>query len=78
MSNLHRVIWCKSVSAMSQLHGDYGTTVHITESNAASGKTLCGREYPRDKGYPSVNRVCKICKRKAGLDDIRVLPWVKE
>lgn len=62
---LYAVMWCKNISVMAQLHGDYGTTLHMTTESATSGKTLCGRKYPVDKGYPSWNRTCKRCKQKA-------------
>ncbi len=45
-----------------------GTTrLHLTNDEGLAGKTLCGREYPRAKGYPTAVRYCKTCVRKSSL-----------
>lgn len=62
---LRKVMWCASVSYMAQLHGDYGTTVHLTFESGDAGKTLCGKKFPSDKGHPSANRMCKRCLKSA-------------
>jgi len=56
-----------------------GTTrLHLTTSVGASGTTLCGREFPRAKGYPTAVRYCKSCVKKSKLtyDQIRTLESV--
>ena len=56
-----------------------GTTrLHLTESNELSGSTLCGREYPRRKGYPTAVRYCKTCVKKSSLtyDQIHTLGFI--
>jgi hypothetical protein len=43
-----------------------GTTrIHITAARQRSGKTLCGRPFPVEKGYPVSLRFCKRCLAKA-------------
>lgn len=43
-----------------------GTTrIHITAAQQRSGKTLCGRPFPVEKGYPVSLRFCKRCLAKA-------------
>jgi hypothetical protein len=43
-----------------------GTTrLHLTESEGLTGTTLCGRTFPRSKGYPTAVRYCKACVRKS-------------
>lgn len=45
-----------------------GTTrLHLTSSEGLSGTTLCGREFPRCKGYPTAVRYCKVCVKKSKL-----------
>jgi hypothetical protein len=45
-----------------------GTTrLHLTNDSGFTGRTLCGREFPARKGYPTAVRYCKICIRKSGL-----------
>jgi len=52
--------------------------LHITNSEALSGTTLCGREFPRRKGYPTAVRYCKTCIKKSRLssDQIKTLDLV--
>lgn len=56
-----------------------GTTrLHLTKDTTLSGITLCGREYPRCKGYPTAIRYCKTCIKKSKLsyEEIRTLDSV--
>ena len=56
-----------------------GTTrLHLTESDTLTGTTLCGREYPRCKGYPTAVHYCKVCVKKSKLtsDQLRGLEYV--
>jgi hypothetical protein len=56
-----------------------GTTrLHLTNSEGLSGSTLCGREFPRRKGYPTAVRYCKACVKKSKLtyEQIRALDSV--
>lgn len=56
-----------------------GTTrLHLTNDEGLAGKTLCGREYPSAKGYPTAARYCKMCVKKSKLtyDQIRTLDSV--
>lgn len=56
-----------------------GTTrLHLTSSEGLTGKTLCGREYPRNKGYPTAVRYCKTCVKKSKLtfEQVRALEQV--
>ncbi len=56
-----------------------GTTrLHLTNDDGLAGKTLCGRAFPRAKGYPFSPRYCKVCVRKARLtgSELRSLEYV--
>ncbi len=56
-----------------------GTTrLHLTEAEGLAGKTLCGREFPRRKGFPFSTRYCKVCVRKSKLKlaQLRALEYV--
>lgn len=45
-----------------------GTTrLHLTAAEGTTGKTLCGRDYPRNKGFPTAVRYCKTCVKKSHL-----------
>jgi hypothetical protein len=62
---MRKVKW-RNVWNWSQEEG--GTTrLHLTISEGLSGTTLCGREFPRQKGYPTAVRICKSCARMSGL-----------
>lgn len=74
MSGLRKVMWASGVSHMAQLHGDYGTTVHLTFETGASGKTLCGKKFPSEKGHPSANRMCKRCMKIAQGQQHAIIP----
>jgi len=51
------------------IDGGGGTTrLHLTESEGLQGRTLCGRNFPARKGWPTAARYCAVCLRKAGLD----------
>lgn len=45
----------------------YGGLQHLTFSEKITGKTLCGREFPAEKGHGSNwgSRFCKTCTKKA-------------
>ena len=56
-----------------------GTTrLHLTESETLAGSTLCGRTFPRNKGYPTAVSYCKQCVKKSGMavKDIQALGYV--
>lgn len=56
-----------------------GTTrLHLTNDEGLAGKTLCGREFPRRKGYPTAVRHCKTCLKNAKLSpaQVRTLEYV--
>lgn len=57
-------IWNRSAAVNSDGHG---TKHHVTSEAGYSGKTLCGRTFPEDKGYPSTwgAGVCKRCANRA-------------
>lgn len=55
-------------------HSDGGTLIHLT-NGGISGITVCGREYPADKGHPVSWRHCKICLKRASVD-VTKLEWV--
>ena len=51
-----------------------GTTrLHLTTSEGLEGTTLCGREFPRRKGYPTAVRYCKACVKKSELTNEQIL-----
>lgn len=43
----------------------YGSRTHLTESEGPSGKTLCGREFPAERGHSSSWHFCRRCLNKA-------------
>jgi hypothetical protein len=56
-----------------------GTTrLHLTNDEGLSGTTLCGREFPRRKGYPTAVHYCKACIKKSKLtsEQLRALESV--
>lgn len=62
---MRKVKWC-NVWNWTQEEG--GTTrLHLTNDGGLEGKTLCGRTYPRCKGYPVAVRYCKTCVKKSKL-----------
>jgi hypothetical protein len=68
VQKLRSVAWCNIWNRSLANNSDgYGTKSHLTESEGVAGKTLCGRSFPRDKGYPSTwgAGYCKRCINKA-------------
>ena len=65
---LRRVAWCNlwNRSLASDRDG-IGTKFHLTADEGYTGKTLCGKTFPKDKGYPSTwgAGFCKRCLNKA-------------
>ena len=49
------------------LDGGGTTRLHLTEAEGLTGKTLCGRIFPTEKGWPTAVRYCKTCVRKSGM-----------
>lgn len=47
--------------------GGIASRVHLTNDDGLTGKTLCGKEFPRVKGTPSGYATCKRCWKKAEL-----------
>ena len=58
---MRKVCWCNLWNRSAAFHHDVGSRVHLTEAEGVTGKTLCGREFPADKGYPAHAHVCKRC-----------------
>lgn len=81
MSQLYHVAWCNVWNRSAASHRDgAGTRLHLTDSASVRGKTLCGKTFPADKGYPSWTRACQSCLKKAraaGVTTTRDLPWVR-
>lgn len=75
-SKLRQVVW-SNVWNWTNANG-HGTRVHLTEAIGEAGKTLCGKEFPAEKGTPAGIFVCKRCLKKSELTiaQIRNLPWV--
>lgn len=57
-------IWNRSLASD---RDGIGTKPHLTADTGLSGKTLCGRAFPDDKGYPSTwgESFCKRCLNRA-------------
>jgi hypothetical protein len=63
---LRTVEWCNLWNYSAAYHSDgVGTKTHLTTAEGLAGKTLCGRRFPTDKGYPSNVGFCKACLKKA-------------
>ena len=62
---MRKVCWCNLWNSAAALHGDVGSKVHLTQSVGSTGKTLCGKTFPADKGYPAAAQLCKRCVRIA-------------
>lgn len=62
------------------LENGRGSKIHLTEAEGAEGKTLCGKVFPADKGYPYHLGMCKTCLRKSGksIAEIRAMDIVNE
>lgn len=57
--------------------GGHGSRVHLTNDTGLTGKTLCGKEFPRCKGAPIAAYGCKRCWKKAGMTnaEFSALEW---
>lgn len=77
---LRVVAWTNIWDRGAALHSDVGSLIHLTETEGVTGKTLCGREFPADKGHPATGRVCKRCwniaKKRELKVDIKQADWV--
>lgn len=58
--------------------GGIASRVHLTDAEGRTGKTLCGKEFPIEKGHPSGYAVCKACWKKSNLSvaEYRQLSYV--
>lgn len=65
-TTLRRVAWMNIHNWRAIDRDGAGTRVHLTEEAGSSGKTLCGKEFPAAKGYPSNFKFCRKCFAKAG------------
>ena len=71
MPSLRVVAWTSVWNYTGGLHRDgAGSRIHLTETAGLAGKTLCGRDFPSAKGYPSPTRRCSHCLRMARLRGI--------
>lgn len=64
---LKKVRW-QNIDQQLSLSDDLGKSskTHLTISTELSGKTLCGKVFPKDKGVTSnVVKFCKSCLKKA-------------
>jgi hypothetical protein len=62
LTPLRRVQWVNFWDrGMKELHSDVGCLAHLTAYLGFKGKTLCGKEYPEDKGQYSPARYCRRC-----------------
>lgn len=62
MSQLRNVAWCNLWTVGASYRGqETPGRVHITDAEGITGKTLCGRKFPANKGFPSAGRYCKRC-----------------
>ncbi len=66
-SQLRRVQWVSWRDHVAAMNADRGCHHHLTDNDGIAGKTLCGRQYPADKGFPSplAGRWCKRCLNAA-------------
>ncbi len=61
-TTLRKVAWCSLWNRAAARNTDVGSLIHLTDAPGTTGKTLCGREYPADKGHPAAARLCKRCR----------------
>jgi hypothetical protein len=73
-TTLRRVAWCNVWNAAYQSRDGNGSKVHLTTSEQATGKTLCGRIFPADKGYPASIGTCRACLRAMTVEQARQVP----
>lgn len=66
-TKLRRVQWVNWRQHIQAMDTDRGCQHHLTAAEGLTGKTLCGREFPADKGGASVlaGRWCKRCLNAA-------------
>lgn len=62
---MRKVCWCNLWNSAAAYHSDVGSLIHLTEAEGVAGKTLCGKSFPADKGYPASGRLCKRCVKAA-------------
>lgn len=62
---VYAVKWCNVWQWSAASHSDTGSLIHLSSSSSVAGMTLCGRAYPKAKGYPAGVRYCKRCIKKA-------------
>lgn len=63
---LRKVAWCNVWNRARANDTDgVGSLTHLTASTGVAGDTLCGKSFPRDKGFPSTYRFCKRCLNRA-------------
>lgn len=64
-SELSQVVWS---NVWNWTHtGGIASRVHLTNDEGLTGKTLCGKTFPRIKGTPTCYARCKACQKKAGI-----------
>lgn len=76
---IRTVKWCNTWNRARAYDTDgAGTKTHLTASAGVAGQTLCGKTFPKDKGYPSSwgAGTCKKCLKKSGLTSIAGLASV--
>lgn len=78
---LYKVAWCNLWNIARANNADgVGSLVHLTTTSDWAGTTLCGKAFPRVKGYPSPVRYCKRCLKKAPTRSLPLhltgLPWI--
>ncbi len=62
---LRSVAWVNVWNRIGSLHHDTPGRLHLTASAGRAGQTLCGRDFPKDKGYTTAFRYCKRCVQLA-------------
>lgn len=87
MATLRKVAWCNLWNYARAMDTDTGSLIHLTTDPGLTGRTLCGRLYPADKGHPWCGRLCKRCRARASQPTIgaavgtagwlTALPWIE-
>ena len=80
---MRQVAWCNMWNIARARDTDVGSRIHLTEAEGTTGKTLCGRTFPRRKGCPACANYCRRCfgiARKTGttLAALDTLEWVPD